>query len=95
MHIGVGLLDGLGGYFGLVVGNRRIEMVGNVRSTNLVVQKVNESPRIELVVGAIDCVQGTLYVGVVVMGKVRNIDVRVLEPAKFEIDNKSKSKKDK
>jgi hypothetical protein len=40
-------------------------------------------------------VQGTLYVGVVVMGKVRNIDVRVLEPAKFEIDNKSKSKKDK
>ena len=95
MHIGVGLLDGLGGYFGLVVGNRRIEMVGNVRGTNLVVQKVNESPRIKLVVGAIDRVQGTLYVGVVVMGKVRNVDIRVLEPTKFAINNKSISKKNK
>lgn len=56
-------------------------MVGNVRGTNLVVQKVDESKRIELVVGAVDCVQGTLHIGVVVMGKVRNIDVRVLEPA--------------
>ena len=67
MHVGVGLLDSLRGNVGLVVGNRRIEVVGDVCRADLVVQKIDESPRIELVVRTIDRVQGTLYEGVVVV----------------------------
>ena len=44
------------------------------------VQKVNKSPWIELIVRTVDCVQSSLYKVVFVVGKVRNIDVRVLEP---------------
>ena len=55
-------------------------MVRDVCGTNLVVQEVDESPRVELVVRAIDCVQSTLDERVVVGGKVGNIDIRVLEP---------------
>ena len=49
------------------------------------VQKVNKSPWIELIVRTVDCVQSSLYKVVFVVGKVRNIDVRVLEPeTRFE-----------
>ncbi len=85
VHFGEVLLDGISGCLGLVVRNRRIEMVGNMCCTNFVVQKVNKSPWIELIVRTIDCVQSSLYKVVFVVGKVRNIDVRVLEPeTRFE-----------
>lgn len=60
--------------------NGGIEMVGHVCGSNFVMQKVNQTPRIELVVRAIDRVQGPLNVGVVVVGKMGNIDIRVLQP---------------
>ena len=55
-------------------------MVSNVCSTNLVVQKVNESKWIKLIVWTIDGVESTLYKVMVFVGKVRNINVGVLEP---------------
>ena len=54
--------------------------------SDLVMQKVDKSPRIELIVGTIDCVQSALYKVMVIVGIMRNIYVRVLEPAsRFEI----------
>ena len=50
--------------------------------TNLVVQKVNDPPWIQFVVGTIDGMQSALDKVVVVGGKVRNIDIRVLKPVK-------------
>jgi len=55
-------------------------MVRNVCCANLVVQEVDESKGVEFVVGTIDCVQCTLHERVVVVGKVRYVDIRVLEP---------------
>lgn len=86
MHFREVLLDGIGGCLGLVVRNRGIKMVGNMGCTNLVVQKVNETKRIELVVRTIDCVQSSLYKVVFVVGKVRNVNIGMLEPEmRFEI----------
>lgn len=56
-------------------------MVSNVCSTNLVVQKVNESKWIKLIIWAIDGVESALYKVMVFVGKVRNINVGMLEPA--------------
>ena len=57
--------------------------MGNMSRSNFVMQKVNDAPRIQLVVGTVDRVQGTLDKIVIVLRIVGNINVRVLEPANF------------
>ena len=43
-----------------------IEMVGDMGSSDFVVQEVNESPWVHLVIRAVNCVQSTLNKAVVV-----------------------------
>jgi hypothetical protein len=74
------LLNGIGGNLGLVVRNGGIEMVRDMGCANLMVQKVNQTPRIHLVIGTINGVQSSLYKVVVVEFEMRNIRVGVLQP---------------
>jgi len=60
-----------------------IEVMGDVSASNFVVEEVNGSPWIQFVVWAIDCVEGTPDEVVVVIGKVWNVNVGVLEPVVF------------
>ena len=55
-------------------------MVGHMSGSNLVVQEVNQSPRIKLVVRTINGVQCSLNIGVFIIGKVGNIDISMLQP---------------
>lgn len=74
------LLYGIGSRLGLVVWNGGIKMVGHMGCTNLMVQKVNQTPRIHLVVGTINGVQGSLDKVVVIQFEMRDICVCVLQP---------------
>jgi hypothetical protein len=76
--------DCVGGNLCLVVRDSGIKMVGDMGSSDFVVQEVNESPWIHLVVGAVNCVQSTLNEAVVVFRKMRHIDIRMLEPIIFK-----------
>ena len=53
-------------------------------SPDFVVQEVNESPWVHLVIGAVNCVQSTLNKAVVVFRKMGHIDVRMLKPIFFK-----------
>ena len=57
--------------------------MGDVSASNFVMEEVNGSPWVQFVVWAIDCVEGTPDEVVVVIGKVWNINVGVLEPIVF------------
>jgi hypothetical protein len=85
IQIGEFLLDGIRGRLGLVVGDGRVEMVGYMSRSDFVVQKVNETPGIQFVVGTIDSVEGSLDEVVVVLRKMGNIHVGVLEPTSIII----------
>lgn len=74
------LLDGFCGNLGIIVRNRGVKMVGHMSGSNLVVQEVNQSPRIKLVVRTINGVQCSLNIGVFIIGKVGNIDISMLQP---------------
>jgi hypothetical protein len=63
------------------VGDRRIEVVRNVRRSDLVMEEVDDAPRVELVVRAVDGVEGALDEVVIAVSEMRNVDVGVLEPA--------------
>jgi len=67
IKVGEVLLDCIRGRLGLVVWNRRIKVVSHVRRSNFMVQKVNNPPRVQFIVGAIDCMQGALDEVVVVL----------------------------
>ena len=54
--------------------------MGDVSASNFVVKEVNGTPWIQFVVWAVNCVEGTLDEVVVIIGKVWDIDVSVLEP---------------
>ena len=54
--------------------------MSDVRRTNLVVQKVNETPRVELVVRSVNGMEDSLDVRVILLAKVRDVRVCVLEP---------------
>ncbi len=64
--------------------------MGDVSASNFVVKEVNGTPWIQFVVWAVNCVEGTPDEVVIIIGKVRDIDVSVLEPTlifmKREID---------
>lgn len=64
----------------MVVGDGRVKVVSNVSCSDFVVQKVNDSPGIQFVVGTVDSVQSTLDKVVVVLRVMGNIDVGMLEP---------------
>lgn len=53
-------------------------------SSDSVVQEINDSPWVQLVIGAVNCVQSTLNEAVVVFRKMGHIDVRMLEPILFK-----------
>lgn len=80
VHFGKALLDGIGSLFCVVMGDRRIKVVGHVGGADFVMQKVNDSPWVELVVGSINGVKSTLDKVVVVLGKVWDVNVGVLQP---------------
>lgn len=60
-----------------------IEVMGNVSTSNFVVEEVNGSPWVQFVVWAVNCVEGTLHEVVIFIGKVWDINVGVLEPSFF------------
>ena len=76
------LLNGICGCLSLVVWDGRIKVVCDVRCSNLVVQEVNQSPGVKLIVWSINCVQGAFYVAVVLVREVRNINIGMLKPSK-------------
>ena len=80
VQLGEGLLDGLCGGICLVVRDTRVKVMSDVRRTNLVVQKVNETPRVELVVRSVNGMEDSLDVRVILLAKVRDVRVCVLEP---------------
>lgn len=55
-------------------------MVSNMCGSNLVVQKVNYAPGIQLVIGTINCMESSFNEIVVVLRVMRNINVRMLKP---------------
>ena len=57
-----------------------VEVMSDVSASNFVVKEVNGTPWIQFVVWAINCVEGTLDEVVIIIGKVWDIDVCVLEP---------------
>jgi hypothetical protein len=80
VHVGELLLDGIGSHFGFVMRNRRVKVVGHVGRSNLVVQEINGTKRVEFVIGTIDSMQSSLYKIVVALRIVWNIDIGVLKP---------------
>ncbi len=54
--------------------------MGDVSASNFVVEEVNNTPWVQFVIWAVDCVEGTLDEVVIVIGKVWDINVSVLEP---------------
>ena len=58
----------------------RIKVMGDVSASNFVVKEVNGTPWIQFVVWTVNCVEGTLDEVVIIIGKVWDIDVSVLEP---------------
>jgi hypothetical protein len=73
-------LNRISGSLGFVVRDGRIEVVCDVGSTNLMVQEVNGTKRVHLIVGSVNRVQRSLDIGMVFIRKVRNIDIGMLEP---------------
>lgn len=59
-------------------------MVGDVGSSDFVVQEVNEPPWVQLVIRAVNCVQSTLNKVVVFFRKMGHIDFGMLEPIFFK-----------
>ena len=80
VQLWVCFLNGISGGLSLVVRNGRVKVMGNVSGTDLVVQKVDQTPRVHLVIGTVDCVERTLDKAMVVFRKVRHINVGVLQP---------------
>ena len=68
--------------------DRRIKVMGDVRCSNLVMQKVNDTPWIQLVIGTVNRVESPLHKVVIVLRIVRNVNVRMLQPTS---DNKAMS----
>ena len=60
--------------------NRRIKMMSNMRRSNFVMKKVDHTPWIEFVVGAIYCMKGPFYIVVIIVGEVGDINISVLKP---------------
>lgn len=54
--------------------------MGNVGASNFVMKEVNESPRVQFVVGAVNCVKSTLDEVVIILGEVWDINISVLKP---------------
>mmetsp|Transcript_3519 Transcript_3519/g.5178 ORF Transcript_3519/g.5178 Transcript_3519/m.5178 type:complete len:201 (+) Transcript_3519:57-659(+) len=80
IHVGEFLLDGIGSFLCLVVWNGKIKMMSHVCASNLMVQKVNRSPRIQFIVWSINCMKSTSHVRKFIFGKVWNVHVGVLQP---------------
>lgn len=50
--------------------------------SNLVVEKINDSPGIKFVIGTVDGVEGTFDIVVVRVGEMGYVDICVLQPGK-------------
>lgn len=51
-----------------------------MRRSNLMVQKINQSPRIQFIIGTINRMQRTLDKGMILLRIMRNIDIGMLQP---------------
>jgi len=63
-----------------VVRNRRVKVVSDMRGSNLVMQEINKTPRIHLIINSINSMHSSLHKVVIVNIEVRYVDVRVLKP---------------
>ena len=63
-----------------------VKVMSDVGASNFVVKEVNGTPWIQFVVWAINCVEGTLDEVVIIVGKVWDIDVCVLEPLLYCVE---------
>ena len=61
----------------------RIEMMCNMRRANLVMEEVDDTPWIELVVGTVDGVERPLHKVMIVIRKMWYINICVLKPVIF------------
>ena len=72
--------DSISGSLCLVVWDSGIEVMSHVGTSNFVVKEVNESPWIHFVVWTVNCVESTLHEVMIVIGKVWDINISMLEP---------------
>jgi len=80
VNIGEFLLDGIGGNLSFVVWDGRVEVMRNMGRANFVMEEVNYSPRIEFVVGTINCMECTPHEVVIIISEVWNVNVSMLKP---------------
>ena len=64
----------------VVVWDGTIEVMRDVRRPDFVMEKVDDSPRIELVIWPIDGMKRPLHICVILVVKVGNVSVGVLQP---------------
>lgn len=76
------------------MGDRRIEVMGHVRRSDLVMEEVDDAPRIELVVRPVDGVERSLDEVVILVGEMRHVDVGVLEPVPMIEDDWKKEERE-
>mmetsp|Transcript_25938 Transcript_25938/g.44126 ORF Transcript_25938/g.44126 Transcript_25938/m.44126 type:complete len:210 (-) Transcript_25938:589-1218(-) len=55
----------------------------HMRRSNLVMQEVDQSPRIQLIVWTVNGMEGSLDVVVILVAKMRHIDIGVLQPCVY------------
>ncbi len=66
----------------------RIEIMCNMRRANLVMEEVDDTPWIELVVGTVDGVERPLHKVMIVIRKMWYINICVLKPVIFIVQEK-------
>lgn len=54
--------------------------MGDMSASDFMVEEINHAPRVKFVVGAIDGMESSLHKVVIIVRKMRNVDISVLKP---------------